>query len=217
MSRIFAPLCAVFLLAACAAQPTATVASSNGPGIRSAQAEPAQGPKPRIAVAAFEFRRGERDVGEGMADMLTAALFNSNRFIVLERARLDEVTAEQDLAATGRFDTTTTAPIGQMEGAELIIRGSVVQFEQDCSGGSVLLASTRQACMAINLRIIDVRTGRVVNATTVEGTSRNTGVGFTYALSDLPIGLGAYRNTPMEQAIRNCIDTAVQHIASTKM
>ncbi|MEQ1438435.1 CsgG/HfaB family protein [Fontimonas sp. SYSU GA230001] len=209
-------LFAATLLGACAAQPTATVVSSSGPGIRSAQQEPVDGPKPRIAVSAFEFR-GERKVGEGMADMLTAALFNSNRFIVLERARIEDVKAEQDLAATGRFDVSTTAPTGQLEGAELLIRGTVVQFEPDCAGGSVLLASTRQACMAINLRIIDVRTGRVVNATTVEGTSRNTGVGFTYALSDLPIGLGAYRNTPMEQAIRNCIETAVQHIAATKM
>lgn len=208
-------LFAVLLLTACAGS-TATVVSSNGPGIRAAQAEPAQGPKPRIAVSAFEFRGG-RGVGEGMADMLTAALFNSSRFIVLERARLDEVRAEQDLAATGRFDAATVASEGQLEGAELLIRGSVVQFEPDCKGASVILASAREACMAINLRIIDVRTGRVVNATTVEGTSRNTGVGLTFARSDLPIGLGAYRNTPMEQAIRNCIETAVQHIAATKL
>ncbi len=204
----------VMMLGACAGS-TATVVSSDGPGIREAQAEPAQGPKPRIAVSDFDFR-GKPGVGRGVADMLTAALFNSNRFIVLERARLDDVTAEQDLAATGRFDPGTTAPVGQLEGAELLIRGSVTQFEPDCSGGSVLLASTRKACLAINLRIIDVRTGRVVNATTVEGSSRNSGVGFTYALSDLPIGLGAYSKTPMEQALRNCIDTAVTHIVQTK-
>lgn len=214
MPRVTVAIVAALLLCACA--PTAQVVSSEGPGIRAAQAEPAQGAKPRIAVSAFEFG-GDEDVGAGMADMLTAALFNSDRFIVLERARLDDVKAEQDFAATGRFDTTTVAPTGQLEGAELLIRGSVVQFQEDCSGGSVILASTRQACMAINVRIIDVRTGRVVNATTVEGTSRNVGVGFTYARSDLPIGLGAYRNTPMERAIRSCIDAAVQHITTTKL
>ncbi|TJY63140.1 hypothetical protein E4T66_05365 [Sinimarinibacterium sp. CAU 1509] len=214
MLRVMLMLAVVFV-GACAGS-SATVVSSAGPGIRQAQAEPAQGPKLRIAVSDFDFR-GKPGIGSGLADMLNAALFNSNRFIVLERARLDDVTAEQDLAATGRFDTSTVAPVGQLEGAELIVRGSVTEFEPDCSGGSVLLASTRKACMAINLRIVDVRTGRIVNATTVEGTSRNAGVGFTYALSDLPIGLGAYSKTPMEQAIRNCIDTAVQYIADTKL
>jgi hypothetical protein len=33
----------------------------------------------------------------------------------------------------------------------------------------------------------------------------------------LPIGLGGWAKTPMETAIRNCIETAVQHIASSKL
>jgi curli biogenesis system outer membrane secretion channel CsgG len=219
MSRIpvlFAATLATLVMAGCAMQPSTRVVASEGPGIRAAQTVPASGERPRIAVSAFEFR-GSAEVGAGMAEMLTAALFNADRFIVLERARLDEVQAEQDLAASGRFDERTVAPAGQLEGAELLVRGSVVQFEPDCAGGSVILASTRTACMAVNLRVIDVRSGRVVNATTVEGSSRNTGIGFTYARSDLPIGLGAYRNTPMEQAIRACIDTAVAHIVASKL
>lgn len=206
----------MLLLSACSMQPTVRVVSAEGPAIRAAQAEPTQGPRPRIAVTAFEFR-GDAGLGAGLSDMLTAALFNADRFIVLERARLDDVTAEQDLAASGRIDPQTAAAGGQIEGAELLVRGSVVQFEPDCAGGSVVLASTRRACMAVNLRVIDARTGRIVNATTVEGSSRNTGVGFTYARSDLPIGLGAYRNTPMEQALRACIDAAVAHIVATKL
>ncbi len=206
----------VALLPACSMQPTARVVSAEGPGIRAAQVEPAQGVRPRIAVSAFEFR-GDAGLGAGLGDMLTAALFNADRFIVLERARLDEVTAEQDLATSGRIDPQTAVASGQIEGAELLVRGSVVQFEPDCAGGSVILASTRRACMAVNLRVIDARSGRIVNATTVEGSSRNAGVGFTYARSDLPIGLGAYRNTPMEQALRACIDAAVAHIVATKL
>lgn len=215
MSRILA-LFAVVAIAGCAMQPSARVVSSDGPGIRAAQATPADGQRPRIAVSAFEFR-GSAELGAGMAEMLTAALFNADRFVVLERARLADVQAEQDLVVSGRFDERTVAPTGQLEAAELLVRGSVVQFEPDCAGGSVLLASTRSACIAVNLRVIDVRSGRVVNATTVEGSSRNTGVGFTYARSDLPIGLGAYSKTPMEQAIRACIDAAVAHIVASKL
>src|SRR5690606_16263964 len=206
-------LCCVLLLCGCSLQPTVRVVSAGGPTIHAAQAEPAQAERPRIAVTAFEFR-GDAGLGAGLADMLTSALFNADRFIVLERARLDEVAAEQNLAASGRIDPDTAAVAGEIEGAELLVRGSVVQFEPDCAGGSVILASTRRACMAVHLRVIDARSGRIVNVTTVEGSSRNVGVGFTYARSDLPIGLGAYRNTPMEQALRACIDAAVAHIVA---
>ena len=210
---------AAVALSACAASSATVVSSSGGPTISQAQAVPYNGPRQRVAVSDFEFRAGQGsgEIGDGMSDMLTDALFNSGRFVVLERERIDEVMDEQDLASSSRFRKETAAPIGEMEGAQLLIRGSVTQFEPDCRGGSVILVSGREACMAINLRVVDARTGRVVNATTVEGTSGTNGVGFVYARSDLPIGLGAYRKTPMEQAMRNCIEAAVQHIVSTKL
>jgi curli biogenesis system outer membrane secretion channel CsgG len=172
------------------------------------------GPKPRIAVTAFDGNGA--GVGQGMADMLTSALVNSNRFIGLERANLREVTSEQDLADTGRFRKDTVAQRGEMEGAELLIRGSVIQFEPECRGGSVIVFSAKEACIAINVRIVDVKTGRVVNATTVEGTSSKKGVGLLYTQANLPIGLGAFSQTPMELALRNAIEAAVNHIATTK-
>lgn len=201
---------------------SATVVDSGGnaPTVQQAQAARYDGPQKRIAVSAFEYRAGQgsAEIGEGMSDMLTNALFNTGRFIVLERERLDEVMDEQDRAASGRFKKETAAPKGELEGAELLIRGSVIQFEPKCRGGSVILASGNEACMAINLRIIEAKTGRVVNATTVEGTSAENRVGIIWTRgSALPIGLGTYSKTPMEAAIRNCIEAAVQHIAATKL
>lgn len=201
---------------------SATVVDSGGsaPTVQQAQAARYDGPQKRIAVSAFEYRAGQgsAEIGEGMSDMLTNALFNTGRFIVLERERLDEVMDEQDLAASGRFKKETAAPKGELEGAELLIRGSVIQFEPKCRGGSAILVSGNEACMAINLRIIEAKTGRVVNATTVEGTSAENRVGIIWTRGTaLPIGLGTYSKTPMEAAIRNCIEAAVQHIASTKL
>jgi curli biogenesis system outer membrane secretion channel CsgG len=210
------------LLAAGCMGSTATVVSSTGnsPTITQAQMEPYNGPKQRIAVTGFDFRAGQgsREIGEGMTDMLTDSLFNTGRFIVVERERLSDVTSEQDLSNSGRFRQDTAAPIGQLEGAQLLIRGSITQFEPNCKGGSVLLASAKEACMAINLRILDAATGRVVNATTVQGTSSSGSVGLIFTGgTSLPIGLGAYSHTPMEQAIRQCIEAAVQFIANNKM
>jgi curli biogenesis system outer membrane secretion channel CsgG len=208
-------------LAVSACQTSAKIVSSSesAPTVAQAQAEPYNGVKQRIAVETFEYRAANQGagVGAGMSDMLTDSLFNTNRFIVVERDRLGAITAEQDLAGTGRFKQDTVAPTGQLEGAQLLIRGSVTQFEPRCSGGSVIIASTSEACIAINLRIVDVKTGRIVNATTVEATSANNGVGLLFTRPTLPIGLGAYSNTPMERAIRNAIELAVQHIAKTKV
>lgn len=218
-SRLFTVLAVGALLALSGCTSTATVVSSStGPTIQAAQSEPVNGPKYRIAVSAFEYQAAKRsNVGTGMAAMLSDALFNTNRFIVLERENLNEVTAEQDLSNSSRFRKDTAAPIGQLEGAQLLIRGSVTAFEPNCKGGSIIIASTKQACVTINIRIIDAATGRVVNATTVDGTSANNGIGFVFTGPDLPIGLGSFSKTPMETALRNCIEAAVQHIVSTKL
>ncbi len=216
--KFLAPLLAL-PLAACYGASATVVDTGKAPTVQQVQAAPAEGPQKRIAVSAFEYRagKGSSEIGEGMSDMLTNALFNTGKFIVLERDRLNEVMEEQDLAASGRFKKETAAPKGELEGAELLIRGSVITFEPKCKGGSAILVSGNQACMAINLRIVDAKTGRVVNATTVEGTSGDSRIGIIFAGGSLPIGLGTYSNTPMEAAIRNCIETAVQHIAATKL
>jgi len=206
-------------LAGCATS-AKVVSSTGGPTIQQVQQEPVTGPKQRIAVKAFEFKaaRGQGDVGRGMSDMLADALVNSNRFIVLEREHIKEVMEEQDFGASGRVKRETAAPIGELEGAQLIIRGSVTEFEPKCKGGAALfIVAAQQACITINLRIIDAKTGRVVNATTVEGRSGTVGGGLVFATGTLPVGLGGWKKTPMESAIRNCIETAVQHIANTKL
>ena len=210
---------AAFALTACMTDAKIVSSSESAPTISQAQAEPYNGVKQRIAIEPFEYRaqQGGAGVGAGMSDMLTDSLFNTNKFIVVERDRLGAITSEQDLGDTGRFKQDTVAPKGELEGEQLLIRGSVTQFEPKCAGGSVIIASTSEACIAINLRIVDVKTGRVVNATTVEATSANNGVGLLFTRTTLPIGLGAYKNTPMEKAIRNAIELAVQHIAKTKV
>lgn len=204
-------------LGACTSSAT-VVSSSAGPTINQAQAAPYNGPQYRVAISGFDYRAAQRsDIGDGMADMLADALFNTGRFIVLEREHLNEVTQEQDLSNSSRFKKDTAAPIGQLEGAQLLIRGSVTAFEPDCTGGSIIVVSGKQACVTINLRIIDAATGRVVNATTVQGTSANNGVGLVFTRGALPFGLGAFSRTPMESAIRNCIETAVNYIVSSKL
>lgn len=220
-----------FTTVACAtAEPSARVTSSGGPTMQQAQQEQYNGPKARVAVNKFvnKAAKGGNQIGTGMADMMTSALFHSNRFIVLDRQDHGAVMAEQDLGASGRIKQETAAPIGEMEGAELLISGAITAFEPDAGGaiGGIgiplggaaigLGGGGKIAYMAIDVKVVDARTGRIVNATTVEGKSTDwfAGIGGAVGGVPVPFGLGAYKNTPMEKAIRVCIDKAVEFMAS---
>jgi curli biogenesis system outer membrane secretion channel CsgG len=197
------------------------VASRNsGTTIDRAQTEPVDGPKKRIAVMPFDVKvqRGGQ-IGSGMSDMLADALVNTNRFIVLERQHVKDVMAEQDFGRSGRVKKETAPAVGEIEGAQLLIRGAVTTFEPECSGGTLAVVGLKKACVSVNMRIIDAKTGRVLNATTVDGSAMTAGVGLTANVSTmpLPLGLGGWSKTPMERAIRDCIDSAVQHIVKTNL
>jgi hypothetical protein len=155
-------------------------------------------------------------------------LVRSGRFIVLERRALAQVIGEQDLGASGRVENGTEAPIGEIEGAELLVTGIVSEFEPNYQGQSIVLATKkypvaltlnlRHAHLAIDLRIIDARTSRILAATSVEGRATDFGGGIVGRVGGgstrMGIGLAGYRNTPMEQAIRKCLAVATSYIAA---
>jgi len=217
--------------------PTAQVTSTGGPSIAEAQAERYDGPKARLAVGQFTDKTAKgsgqtgwmamlgvsfAQIGEGMRDMLTTALFNSDRYIVLEREQLDEVLAEQDLAAAGRIKKGTEAPTGEIYGAELLITAAVTEFEGTAKGvgggtrvlGVRVAGGVKKSHVAIDVRIIDTKTSQIVAATSVVGSASSFGVGGSTSIGSLPVTLGGLSKTPAEQAIRVCIQKAVEYIVS---
>jgi len=211
----------------------ATVTSGGGgPSINEAQMEAYNGPKARIAVARFTNKSGGAGgwfspaIGTGMADQMTTALFNTNRYIVLERKALGSVLAEQDLGASGRVKQGTQAQIGEIEGAELLVVGAITEYSGNKSGGKGALDAIglsaigkiaggfKKAHMAIDVRVIDAKTSRILAATSVEGEATDVNLGGGLAGGALSAGLGGWQNTPMEKAVRICIQKAVQFIAS---
>ncbi|NQT53356.1 SH3 domain-containing protein [bacterium] len=219
-------------LSGCASllEPQASVTGgAGGPSIGQAQAEHYNGPKARIAVLAFDNKTGKgHRIGDGMTDMLATALFNSNRFIVVERRELGGVLAEQDLASSGRVNPATGAATGQVYGAELLVAGAITEFEPNYQGGAVGIVMPRlplgigatgsQAHIAIDLRVIDARTSQIVCATSITGRSTDfagaLGTAIGGGRTRTGIGLGAYRNTPVEKAVRVCINKAVEFVVS---
>ncbi|HSR54725.1 MAG TPA: CsgG/HfaB family protein, partial [Alphaproteobacteria bacterium] len=79
-------------------------------------------------------------------------------------------------------------------------------------------SGVRRAHMAIDIRVIDSRTSRIVAATAVEGeaTDVNMGgmLGGRYGGGALGGALGGWKNTPKEKALRMCIKKAVDFIVS---
>ncbi len=216
MMRRYFLLASLFLLiVSLACGPTATVVSKGGPTITQAQAEPATGGKMRIAVMDFD-NRTKYSVGNGMTAMLTSALFQTNKFIVIEREELSDVLLEQKLGAAGIVSEETAAPTGEVEGAQILIYGTVTEFEPGAKGIATAVGGAQQSHVAIDLKLVDARTARVVGTTTVTGTATDVAISNKAALKYAGLSplffLEAWKNTPVESAIRLCIEEGVNYI-----
>jgi len=220
----------IMLISGCGPEISSTVQTGR-PTVQ--QAITYQGPKARIAIASFRCKAAKcnENIGDGLADMLSTALFQSGRFVVLERGEgLKAIQEELNLGQSGYVQQGKAPQIGLMEWADILVIGAVTAFEPEASGiggGGIVVPfkvpliggagiGKKEAYIAADIRLVDVRTGRMINATKVEGKASSWKVGGlggtvigTVALGG---GLGAYKNTPMEKAIRVMLENAVKAI-----
>ena len=254
--RWLLPSLAALLLCGCASTPK-IISGAEGAGITQTQSRAANA-LPRIAVGAIIDKTGvvaeksvmrqlvilnaQRKSGDpltedglmhGVRDMLTTALFGSNKFIVLERDSINDAMVEQEFAQSGRVGDATRIPMGQLEGAQLLVVGAITSFDAGASGGAIpipiplsrngnfgiLNVSAKRGYIAMDLRIIDVATGRVLNTTAVEGKNWNFGANLTGVFGvgggsiALPGLLKYFSNTPVEAALQKMVTAAVEQIA----
>ncbi len=211
--------------------PKAQSTPSGGPTIEQAQKEDYMGPKARVAVTKFvdKSAKGYGRIGDGMAEMLANSLFATNRFIVLERQSLSDVIAEQDLGASGRVRQETAARIGEIEGADILIEGTITEFEPGSSGaggglggllpgkvGAIagIFGGIKKSHVALIVKMIDTRTGRRIASEQIEGTATDIEGMAGFQGTRLSGAFSGFSNTPMEKAIRIAIDEAVRVIIS---
>ncbi len=123
--------------------------------------ENTQDRRPGVAVLRFDnggshgenAEEGDFDALEvGLQQMLLSELAQSSDLRVIERGHLNDLLAEQDLAAQGRADQAGAAQIGKLVGARYVILGSFTdlfgQFRMDS-------------------RVVDVETGEILKTETV--------------------------------------------------
>ena len=186
---------------------------------------PYTGIKKRIAVAGFENksgRSGERRLGDGMAEMLTTALMNTGRFIVVERAALEDILGEQSLQERGKLVKTTGPKTNRLIGAQVLIRGAITEYEASKAGGAGgivikgigLGMGGSVAHVGLDLRMYDTSTGEVLQSHRSVGEAKSTGLAVGGASGDVAFGAGGYWKTPLGEATRKAINNAVDFIVS---
>ncbi|MDD5454755.1 MAG: CsgG/HfaB family protein [Candidatus Ratteibacteria bacterium] len=187
--------------------------------------DPFTGIKKRIGVAGFENksgRGGERALGEGMAEMLTTALHNTGRFIIVERTDLQDILSEQKLQEQGKLVKTTGPATNRLIGAQILIRGAVTEFEASKAGGAGGIAvhgigigvGGSVAHVGLDIRIYDTSTGQVLQSHRAVGEAKTTGLAVGGASGDIAFGAAGFSKTPLGEATRKAINNAVNFIVN---
>ncbi|MDO4264137.1 MAG: CsgG/HfaB family protein [Deinococcus sp.] len=139
-------------------------------GVASAQTAPAALPK-QVQVVVNQLESGtnhcDSRIAQGLTDALTNALLQSGRFAIYERGALGAGMQENLI---GGGDTG-----GQIQGADVLVVGTVTAYGEASSGGSAcfmgICAGAKEERVVANLRIFDIKTSRIIGTAQVEGKS----------------------------------------------
>lgn len=187
-----------------------------------------QGPRANMAVSDFtvKARNATIYIGDGLREMLATALFESLRFNVINRQETEAIAMEQKLSGSRMASPGSPQLGGQMAVADLVVTGTVTEFEAEMAGAGVKVEmrklpaqagfSGKTAHMAIDIQVTDAATGFIVAARRIRGEAGSSkatlGSKVGGGLTEMPFSLGAYQNTPMELAIRDCIYRSVIYL-----
>ncbi len=218
-----------------AAAPAATPNAQAAPST----AQAPSGPRKRISVAKFDANGafvavyGGWEIGGGLAAQLTTALIDSGRFIVVERPDLGVVLREQELAQLNVTSKGSGPQAGNVLGTQLIVRGSVTEFEQTSgssgmhigvsgAGGSALNAlggalATRgtKGVVGIDVRVIDASTSQVLQSKHIEKRLSSSETSVELVANQATMGGEQFNKSVLGQATREAIDEAVAFITDT--
>lgn len=231
---LFSALSVLILLSAC--MPTVNVEDS-GAQLEDFDLEPVPREQryiiavPSFAVGAGSVRIGSvdlsgegedfyRELGSGVADIFIAEAYESQQFRITERTEIDKILFEQDLAQSGRVNPATAAAVGRIEGAELLVLGSVAEFGvQTTGGGGRVLgmfggsAETVTARVAVEIRFVDTNTAEImaIGRGVSQVSQGNVSIDIANVMTNLRVGRTG--TTIVDYAVRNAIRSAIDDAA----
>lgn len=150
-----------------------------------------KGVRHAIGVTGFENQAGYagwRQLGANLVPMLEAALFETNRFVIVDRQELDDVVTEQQLAGSGLSSGGAgVAQQGQIRAAKYVATGAVTRVDLQSEGGDRRLSiggfgfgrSQKRAELELVVRLVDTSTGEVAAQERITGIAESGGKSFT--------------------------------------
>ncbi len=191
-----------------------------------------QGNKARIAVGQIKPKADQcsYEMAAAIGEMLSTALTNTERFIVLaSQEEVEELAEEIDLGESEYVEEGRGPEKGLMEGADILVTGAVTAFEPEAGGGGGVLGgfkdkafgeaglASKTAVIIMDIKLIDIRTRRILKAQSIEAKSKSwksdmAGGGWVEDMA-LSGGLGVYSNQPMEKAIRTVLAKTVDMVS----
>ena len=106
--------------------------------------------KTTLAVLDFEGRNISQGEALTLTDRFRNEIIKTNRYIVVERAAMDEVLKEQGFQQTGCTSNECAVEVGALLGVQQMIIGSIGKV------GDIF---------TVSVRIIDIQTGKILNMT----------------------------------------------------
>jgi len=168
------------LLASCA--PSTTIKQKQATTVKETEKVETKytGPKRRIGVVSFENKApyAQTRIGNTATDILITELAKSEKFIVVERDKLDKIMEEQKLGQSGAIDPNTAARVGKILGLNAIVTGSISQFGVKSEGKDFLISQSKAQIVecTVDVRVVDTETGQVLYADSGKGvTKKSTG------------------------------------------
>jgi curli biogenesis system outer membrane secretion channel CsgG len=165
---------------------------------------------------------GSWDIGNNLSVLLESALFDSGRFVIVQREQLTDIIAEQDLAASGRTAAASkVAQTGKIRPAKYLASGAVTEVTEDQSGGDAGIGfkgfriggGKNEAQVTVIVTLTDTTTGEIVAKERVVGKAGGSSLRVGYSGSSFGGDLGGFKKTPLGQAAQDCINQAAAFIA----
>ncbi|SQF99764.1 curli fiber membrane-associated lipoprotein CsgG [Paucimonas lemoignei] len=167
-------------------------------------------------------------VTQGAASLLVTALRDSRWFKPVERENLQDVLTERKIIrALEQPSDTAQATLPPLRPANLIIEGAIVAYESNVRSGGLGVRYLgigpselyRQDQVTVNLRAVDIRTGEIIQSVTTTKTVFSIQVDFGVfkyvSLKHLlEVETGISRNEPVQQCVREAIETALVHMVA---
>lgn len=129
----------------------------------------------KVMIVDFDARglkqwwQGNWDIGNLFANSIVGPMSRTSSFEVVERERMKEIFAEQDISGEERFKQSSITKVGRLLGADLIMFGYLTDFSRKRK--SLFLYTEVNAQIRFSVRLVDVATGKVVNSVEISYNS----------------------------------------------